>query len=98
MEFTDLEPKRNHCHVEPYPRHPRSSEESSHSPLQFEALEPRVLFSATMIEPVESVPTAHHDLPLVQDEKELPALPELDKSLTEEASSETNGKNGKAKK
>lgn len=34
--------------------------------------------------------------PLVKDEKELPALPELDKSLTEEAAAETTkGKNGK---
>ncbi|MET0536219.1 MAG: hypothetical protein ABW171_18535 [Steroidobacter sp.] len=32
--------------------------------------------------------------PLLTDEKDLPVLPELDKSLTEEASSESNGKNG----
>jgi colicin import membrane protein len=32
--------------------------------------------------------------PLLADEKDLPALPELDKSLTEEASSDDKGKNG----
>ena len=33
--------------------------------------------------------------PLVKDEKELPTMPELDKSLTEEAKDEPKGKNGK---
>jgi colicin import membrane protein len=33
--------------------------------------------------------------PLLTDEKDLPALPELDKSLTEEAKDEPKGKNGK---
>jgi hypothetical protein len=52
--------------------HPRRRNRSNAEPvsaaLQFEAVEPRVLFSATAIDPVEPTVSSHHDLPQVQDE------------------------------
>jgi len=52
--------------------HPRrrnlSDSEPVVSALQFEAVEPRVLFSATAIDPVEPQVSGHHELPQVQEE------------------------------
>jgi hypothetical protein len=49
-----------------HPRRNPSEADSQPSSLQFEALEPRVLFSATAVEPLDSGVAAHHDLPEVQ--------------------------------
>ncbi|MBL9158181.1 MAG: DUF4347 domain-containing protein, partial [Verrucomicrobiales bacterium] len=49
-------------------RRVRSEADLSSAPVHFEAVEPRVLFSATAIEPVDGGMTAHHDLPEMQEE------------------------------
>nr|MBP6783133.1 DUF4347 domain-containing protein [Verrucomicrobiales bacterium] len=46
----------------------RSKEAGESVPLKFEALEPRVLFSATSVDPLEQSGSAHHSPPLVQEE------------------------------
>jgi len=46
----------------------RSKKAEEDLKLKFEAVEPRVLFSATLVDTVESSDAAHHSLPLVQEE------------------------------